>query len=183
MNNLILAIFIGFASCSGPIPENTHAPESTDTSLLVKGGQALPHRADNVTERNPTLAKLYSKAIVDFIEAIDKEEKTAFDTLFIANRKNGQPDDFPDIDLPVAIGNTKIILLPGSDSEARKSSYRKTSPFINLMGWVEEQHAQFVFVVFYPGFQHQYDCYIDYQYNSNNKEFELEKSRVERVAK
>ena len=119
-------------------------------------------------------AKIYSQAIGDFIKAANEKNATAFDTLFIAKRKNGQPDDFPDIELPEKIENTQIVLITPELSE--KSQKERTSRvYINLLGWVEKEKAEFIFVVFSNGFDHQYDYNIKHKYNAERKEFELER--------
>lgn len=120
------------------------------------------------------LAKIYSQAIVDFIKAANKKNATIFDTLFIAKRQIGQPDDFPDIELPEKIENTQIILItPELGEKSQKEC--KTRIYINLVGWVDKEKAEFIFVVFSNGFDHQYDYNINYKYNVKREEFELEK--------
>ncbi len=44
---------------------------------------------------------LYSQAIGEYIRAVSKEYKLSFNTLFFGKHVYGQPDDFPDIELPV----------------------------------------------------------------------------------
>jgi len=53
---------------------------------------------------------MYTQAIGDFIKVANKKNTTVFDTIFIANRKLNQPDDFPDIELPSQIENTRLSL-------------------------------------------------------------------------
>ncbi|HLP50369.1 MAG TPA: hypothetical protein VK154_05760 [Chitinophagales bacterium] len=118
------------------------------------------------------VAKIYTQAIADFIKAANARNKTNFDTLFLGKRANGQPDDFPDIQLPATIEGTKIILI-APDAGAKLQRERKQRTYINLIGWVEDTKAEFIFVVFSNGFSHQYDYHIHYTYSAKQKRFEL----------
>ncbi len=119
------------------------------------------------------LSKMYTQAIGDFIKVANKKNTTVFDTIFIANRKLNQPDDFPDIELPSQIENTQIVLIT-PDLAKISQNERKSRIYINVMGWVDQVKAEFIFVVFSNGFDHQYDYNIDYKYNIKSKVFELE---------
>ena len=120
------------------------------------------------------LTKTYTQAIGDFIKAANKKNATLFDTLFLIKRKYGQPDDFPDIELPNIIENTHILfIIPEFGSKTYQG--RKSRININLFGWVNKEMAEFNFIVFSNGFDHQYDYNIKYKYYSKRKEFELEK--------
>ena len=44
--------------------------------------------------------KIYAQALSDFTTYLYTEHTKPVDTLFIGNRKNGTPDDFPNITLP-----------------------------------------------------------------------------------
>ncbi len=135
---------------------------------LFACGQAtkFPTKAD--------LTKIYSQAIEDFIKAANKKNATVFDTLYIAKRKTGQPDDFPDIELPGKTENTQIRLItPEAGEKSQKE--RKSRIYINMIGWVDKEKAEFLFYVFSNGFDHQYNYTINYKYNERRKEFELEK--------
>lgn len=137
----------------------------------------LPLFAFSQSVYTPTkaeLTKTYSQAIADFIDAANKKNKVAFDTLYIGKRMNGQPDDFPDIQLPKTIKNTAIKLI-APELAAKKQKERKQNIYINLMGWVNKENAEFIFVVFSNGFAHQYDYNIKYKYNATRKQFDLDK--------
>jgi hypothetical protein len=128
--------------------------------------EAITNKAD--------LTKIYSLAITDFIKAANKKNKTNFDTLYIGKRVNGEPDDFPDINLPKVIEQTQIrIVTP--EVGAKKQKQRKASIYVNLIGWSTTEYAEFIFVVFSNGLAHQYDYSIKYKYNAKNKVFDLEK--------
>jgi len=120
------------------------------------------------------LAKIYSQAIGDFIKAANEKNKSSFDTIFFGKRANGQPDDFPDIELPKSIENTRVVLISPEDGK-RSQQERRSRTYINMIGWVEKEKAEFVFYVFSNGFDHQYNYTINYKYNVKQKEFDLDK--------
>jgi hypothetical protein len=178
INILILSTSIALAACSG---HNTVKSEESkiidiDTSQT---NNTIGTGNESITNTDNELTNIYSKAISDFIEAIYQKDKTTFDTLFFNKRKNGQPDDFPDIELPKIINGTKLLLLSPEETNNNKQLYRKSSPYINLIGWVETDKAEFTFVTFYPEFQHRYDYYVSYQYNATKDNFVIEKARIE----
>ena len=113
-----------------------------------------------------------TQAISDFIKSANKKNKTTFDTLYFGKRKNGEPDDFPDITLPKIIENTSIQLI-SPEAGAKKQKENNKRVYINLIGWVEKDNIEFIFVVFSNGFAHQYDYHIHYIYNEKLKEFKL----------
>jgi hypothetical protein len=120
------------------------------------------------------LETTYTQAISDFIIAANKKNKSHFDTIFFGKRRNNQEDDFPDIELPKVIANTQIRLIK-PELGAKKQKEIQSNIYINMMGWLNSKHAEFIFVVFSHGFKHQYDYYINYQYKVQTKSFELEK--------
>lgn len=120
------------------------------------------------------LTKTYSRAIGDFIKTANKKNKINFDTLFFGKRMNGQPDDFPDIELPNTIEKVHIKLIsPEAGEKSQKE--RQSRIYINLIAWANKDYAEFIFVVFSNGFAHQYDYKLNYAYNAQEKEFQLEK--------
>ena len=135
--------------------------------LLLAFCGSAPHPVSK-----PDVAGIYAQAIGDFIRAANQKNAAAFDTLYFGKRQNGQPDDFPDIALPETIEHTVIKLIAPELGEKLQQE-RKSRVYINLMGWVEEQSADFFFVVFSNGFEHQYDYTLNYQYNPEHKAFEL----------
>lgn len=120
------------------------------------------------------LTKIYSQSIVDFIKEANKRNRTTFDTLFIGKRKNGQPDDFPDIELPEILEKTHIRLISPEFGKVNQK-VRKSRIYINMVGWVDTASAEFVFFVFSNGFEHQYNYSINYKYNIDKKQFKLTK--------
>ena len=120
------------------------------------------------------LVKIYTLAIGDFIDAANAKNPIVFDTLFIAKRQNGQPDDFPDIVLPARIKNTAIQLIT-PEQGVKSQKERITRIYINMLGWVDKEKAEFIFIVFSNGFEHQYDYNINYTYNLKDGAFELTK--------
>ena len=128
---------------------------------------------------SPTKAELtkgYSQAIAEYIKAVCKRDKSGFDTLFF-----GKHDDFPDIELPATIQNTKIMLLTTEEAD-KKREYHKSLVFINMFGWITKDKSEFILVTFYPGYLHQFDCLINFNYNVKTKEFELENLQFKNYA-
>jgi len=125
------------------------------------------------------LPKIYSKAIQCYLQAVYHQNKVKADTLFINDRKNGQPDDFPDINLPKIIEGCQIIVLSQKESKSGKHLFKPTSPFVNLVGWADKDKAEFIFFTFHPGFSHRYDCYINFTFNHLTKVYDLDPIRIE----
>lgn len=120
------------------------------------------------------LTKIYSQAISDFIKDARKKTKSNFDTLYFGKRKNGQPDDFPDIELPEKIENTHIRLI-SPEAGTLKQKELKSRIYINMVGWVDNKKAEFLFFVFSNGFDHQFNYTINYKFNTRLNKFELVK--------
>jgi hypothetical protein len=121
------------------------------------------------------IKKIYSQAIGDFIRDANQRNKIPFDTLFFGKRDDGDPyNDFPDIELPGMIENTQIRLISPESGKIMQRE-RKERIYINMIGWVDAQKAEFLFFIFSNGFDHQYNYSIDYKYDSNLKEYKLVK--------
>ena len=120
------------------------------------------------------LTQLYTQAIDKFINTANKKNGVGFDTLYIAKRKLGQPDDFPDIELPASIRKTQIRLVSPEEGAIMQQQL-KSRIYINLFGWVEDKQAEFLFVVFSNGLEHQYDYTLNY--TLQHQQFELESIR------
>jgi hypothetical protein len=124
------------------------------------------------------LTTLYCHAIADFIIAVNEKHKTNFDTLFFGKHVYGKPDDFPNIELPKTIENTQIRLI-SPENGLKKQKARKSLVYVNMVGWVGQEKAEFIFVTFSNGCEHQYDCFINYKYDAEQKKFNREKLRFE----
>lgn len=118
------------------------------------------------------LQKIYIQAISDFIKAAEEKTGKAFDTLFINKRKQNDEDDFPDISLPKLIAKIPVVL-DNFDVNLNVYSKLKHRKNLNLIGWVDNTKAEFMFVVFSNGFDHQYDYNIKYSYNKKTKKYEM----------
>lgn len=118
------------------------------------------------------LQNIYTQAISDFIKATEQKNAKTFDTLFINKRKQNDEDDFPDIVLPNTISNTPIVL---DNFDVHLDLYRKLKHRMNLnmIGWVQQEKAEFMFVMFTNGFEHQYDYNIKYNHNKKTKKYEV----------
>lgn len=138
------------------------------------------HQADsliNDLEQKKRMVKVYAQAIADYLKAAEEHNQMKYDTLFF-----GRHVDFPDIDLPATIKGTQIFVLSTEEIEKNKAVYSKSAPYINLLGWVNDDRAEFIAVTFFPEFRHQYDYFINYTYTTELKEFQLEELAYETYA-
>lgn len=172
-----LTVFI--ASCSATVTEKADTINTGPDSAMSKNQLSDSITVDSNQVNKAVLTSIYFKAIQDYIDAIHQKDKTVFDTLFFIKRKNGQADDFPDIQLPQNVKQTKLLQLTQQQADNHKQLYCKSSPCINIIGGVEKNKAEFIFVTFYPEYNHQYDCYINYKFNSTKKDYDLEKLTIE----
>lgn len=174
---LLLSFFI-LNSCTGD--ERTQNELMPDETQMLKDSSNKSYSIASTPLSKDELGQLYVKAIQDFMQVIGQKEGLVFDTLFFGERKFGTKDDFPAVDLPARIGNTSLVLVPTGKARGKfKSQFKKTSPFINLMGWANRSDAEFIFITFYPEFAHQYDCYLNYIYNPEKKDYVLSEDRLE----
>lgn len=173
---LILTLSLALSGCTTKTTGNSQSDIiNSDTSLSTK---QQPNKTNISGKQKDDLTKIYSHAIGDYIRLVKKEYNLTFDTLFFGKHVYGQPDDFPDITLPSSIENTKIKLISPEQGEKNQNE-RKSSFYINLVGWVNSYDADFIFVTFSNGFAHQFDCFITYKYDTNAKEFVMETTRFE----
>ena len=134
---------------------------------------------DSVAINKAALTNIYTQAIDEFITVVDRSKHITFDTLYFGKHVYHQEDDFPDITLPSMIHKTQIKLI-SPEAGKRIQNERKSSVYINLMGWVDQAKAEFVFVVFSNGFVHQYDYYINF--NAGSHKYELQSIAYENYA-
>jgi hypothetical protein len=115
-------------------------------------------------------AKAYGQVIVEYIKSQSETKELNFDTLYIGNH-----EEFPDIKLPAAIQNKKIILLTYTKGDTTPQN-QKSFILINIIEMeMTKDRAAFMIVTFHQGYHPQHNCYVDLNYNSATKEFELEK--------
>lgn len=170
----IILVTIALPACANRATDRPGVNEPGIETPLSPSGNSVFSQADSLMPGQPDMARMYARAIEAYMGAVGQKDSTGFDTLFI-----GKIFDFPDITLPATINGTKILLLTQEEVNSKKSVYRQTAPYINLMGFVENDNAEFIFVTFYPGFNHQYDYYINYRYNPEKEELEPQNSRIE----
>jgi hypothetical protein len=174
MTFFILTIFIGLTSCSNHTGDKPQADKVVADSSVTSTQQTNFATTDISTVQKDELTKIYVQAITEFIKAAYKSDKTTFDTLYFGKHVYGQPDDFPDIELPETIENTQIRLVTPEVGQ-KKQTERKSLVYVNMMGWVEKENAQFTLVVFTNGFKHQYDYFINFNFNTSTNNFVLDK--------
>ena len=178
MTVLIWSVFLGLTACSNHSGEMPPKDKIMANSSAAASQQMNPAATDSATLQKDELTKIYSQAIAEFIKAAYKKDKTTYDTLYFGKHVYGQPDDFPDIDLPQTIENTQIRLVSPEVGQ-KKQAERKSLVYVNMMGWVDNEKAEFVVVVFKNGAAHQYDYFINFNYNTPSHKFELDKIEFE----
>lgn len=110
--------------------------------------------------------KAYAQAIKEYLDATHKRDGSVFDTLLIGKRP-----DFPAISLPGRVGNTVIMFLTTKEVDKKRKQNRNLV-FVNLVGTVTKDVAEFMVVTFYPDYTHQYDCIIGLKYNGTSHTFQ-----------
>ncbi|MBL7774067.1 MAG: hypothetical protein JNM95_14475 [Chitinophagaceae bacterium] len=141
------------------------------SETFAKERDSIPTSA--LSTNSSELQGIYIQAIRDFIKTAYKQHATIFDTLYFGKHVHGQPDDFPDIILPNELEHTVLRLISPELGEKLQKE-RKERVYINLFGFIEKEHAEFVFVVFKHGFNHQYDYTIKYRKNPSTSDFVIE---------
>jgi hypothetical protein len=97
----------------------------------------------------------------------------------------GKYEDFPNIELPNTIQNTKIILLTSEEAE-KKLQYRKSFTYINMIGDFRKNTCNFKLVVFITeklplkiNWWPLHDCIIDFTYSLEKNVFGLKTLRFD----
>jgi hypothetical protein len=156
-----------FAACSPAAGDGAVNKDKTTDPVAQINSDSLPLS-------NSELTSIYALAVSDFLASVKELSGTTYDTLFFGKRKFGQPDDFPDIELPAKIGKTTVRLVTPAEGEKLQQD-RKARVYVNLVGWTTKTKADFVFVVFSNGFEHQYDCNLYYTFSKSANRFERTK--------
>jgi len=152
-----LIVFLSACNLKISHDQDKYSSARTDT-VQIKS------QADSLEE----LSKLYTRAIRDFLRASENEYRLHFDTLYIGKHVYGQPDDFPDIDLPAMIDSTIIRIIAPEDG-IRIQRERKNEYYVNIFSWIQDQHAEFVLVSFANGMQHQFDLKVRYSFDRSRR--------------
>lgn len=166
--------FLLLFSCSGHTNNDSQSDRVSSASSEIT--QQIV-RVGSLTQGEYGLSKIYKQAIGDYIRKVNKEYKLTIDTLFFGKHVYGQPDDFPNIELPAVIENINIKLISPEEGK-KKQRLKNQSFYINLIGSVNSGNAEFTFVTFSNGFTHQFDFIANYKYNSDKNIFEETSSRL-----
>jgi hypothetical protein len=178
MTALILTICIGSTACSNHTGDKSLTGKNIATSSSVASQQTNAATTDSLTIQKDELTKIYTQAIAAFIKAAYKKDKTTYDTLYFGKHVYGQPDYFPDIELPKTIDKT-LIRLVAPEVGQKKQAERKSLVYVNMIGWVENEKAEFILVVFSNGGEHQYDYFINFIAKTSTNTFELDNIEFE----
>ncbi|MDI9339696.1 MAG: hypothetical protein QM534_03915 [Sediminibacterium sp.] len=120
------------------------------------------------------LESLFVSAITEYINVMKQKEGIVINTLFL-----GKNADFPDVQLPDTINHVGMMVLPEDRADAMKLSYSRTSPYVNAVGWINQDTAEFIFVTFYPEFKHQFDYHVYFRRNEKENGFILNEVQLE----
>lgn len=120
---------------------------------------------------------LYTQAISDFVQTLKHQNAFLPDTIYFL--KNIQ---FPDIVLPTKVQHHCIKLVENKEYDViLKKSPNSFS--VNLMGFVNQNDAEFIFVGFRPGYQHQFDVFLEYKRNNSQNSYSLDQIFWQNFAK
>ncbi|MBP7810641.1 MAG: hypothetical protein KA163_15215 [Bacteroidia bacterium] len=130
-------------------------------------------------------SKIYSQAITEYLKTVNTKDKTILDTLFVGPMDKDVDEDISEIKLPKEILKTKISKLTQEEGD-RKAKYHKTFVFVNIVGIISKEHAEFMFITFMvensgvkAAWFPQHNNYFIYKYDTKKKEFVLDKQRSE----
>jgi hypothetical protein len=178
MKAMLWTVYIALAACSNQTGDSTRndkmiAESASTARQLANAAAVLP------LMQKEDLTQIYTQAIQEFILAAYQNDKTTFDTLYFGKHVYGQAADFPDISLPETIEKTHIRLVTPELGQ-KKQQASKSAVYINMMGWVEQDTAEFMLIVFSNGFQHQYDYFIKFTRIDMRNGFQLAQIQFER---
>lgn len=130
-------------------------------------------------------SKIYTRAITEYLKAVNAKDKVTLDTLFVGPADKDVDENIKEIELPKEILKTKISKLTQAEGD-RKAKYHKTFVFVNIIGTISKEHAEFMFITFIvengpakASWLPQHNGYFDFKFSSQKKEFVLEKQRFE----
>lgn len=176
-HNLLSLLFILCSLFLWSCGQGNKQAASPADSLPQVSRDSLP--GDSLLSKTE-LSALYVQAISDFLTAVTEKEQHPLDTLFLAKRQNLGADDFPDIDLPAQVDGCGLRLLDYAEAHLdQKGNFSERTPFINLMGWADRQQAEFMFVCFYPEFEHRYDAQLFYHFDSSTQLYQLDDCTIQ----
>ena len=178
LNTLGVIIIFTFLACNNSSISSGNSRQAQVVNVSDSDTFALKSGYETNHLSNHEIKSIFTLAINDFIETVYKKDKIHFDTLYFGKHVFGQADDFPDIELPTAIANTQIRLIEPAHGE-KMQRYNKTMVYINMMGWVDKVNASFMLVTFSNGGQHQYDYFIEYDFNPASKNYQLKQILLE----
>ena len=177
LSSLFIGTLLLAISCNGPSKSKDETPSETLFEQSADNSTLHEDKSDSAV-----LVKRYTRALTDYIAVVDTMWKIRLDSIFLGDRKFGTEDDFPNIVLPPKIKSASIQLLSVGEGHRKKDfAYTVNSPFVNLMAWKNKDEMEFDFVSFYPGFDHQFDCFLYYHVSENPTKDSLTGWRVEQL--
>ncbi len=170
---IILFVFlIGLFSCSSQFEQEYNGSQVDSTQMKLQSGLGLEKTNDSSKTQSDKLREIYIQAISDYLHAVNNHFNLVYDTLFFGKHVYGQEDDFPDIELPSEINQT-VIKLVDPELGAQLQDEKMSRVYINLVGFADSTKAEFIFVTFSNGMNHQFDCFINYTNQQKLEGFKL----------
>lgn len=168
---LLTLTLLLYGACDAPPSETkleSTRPDTPSDSILF-------NLADPDSSMFPkaVVTEAYCRAIAEYAKAAYSDGKSIPDTLFIGT--TGVGFQFPSIELPATISGVNVRLL-SSDEAERLHLERKSYVFLNMVGWMEGDKAEFIIVTFFAGGKPQHDCHLHFV-RSGKGEFELDSLR------
>lgn len=158
---ILFSILFGMFACSSEFEQKDSGSQVDSTRMKLQSGSSLVNTNDSSKRQLNKLRDMYIQAISDYIMATNNQVNLAYDTLIFGKHVYGQEDDFPDIELPNEINHIAIKLVD-PELGAQLQEEKKSRVYINLVGFVDSAKAEFIFVTFSNGMNHQFDCFINY---------------------
>jgi hypothetical protein len=111
INSIVFISIAIFFACNSTSTSNSNLKKAQGVN--VSHIESITPKSGFQTNQlsNDEIKSIFTLAIKDFIETVFKKDKIQFDTLYFGKHVYGQADDFPNIELPIAIANTQIRLI------------------------------------------------------------------------
>lgn len=170
--NSILTIFLISISCANSLENKILQEKQKEPFKITNNPEVFEAESEHLHTSPSEMSRFYVSAITQFIKAVQFKDKITFDTLYFGKHVYGQSDDFPDIDLPETIENSQIRMITPENGQILQKA-RTDITYVNLMSWISNEKAEFLFVVFSNHSQHQFDCHVNYEFRKSLKGYQL----------
>jgi hypothetical protein len=174
--SIVAVCALGVFSCSNNGDKQPHGAEVVSDTLASTPIGKVSYKDAHQKIDKVELTALFSKAIADFMAEVYQRDKVKFDTLFVS------PVWLPNITLPTVINNAAIHQMTRQELNimySEKPILTRTTPYITITGLLDNGKAEFTVGTYYPLPTLKYNCYMNYIFNAEKREFILDGSRME----